>query len=171
MCLTDTPNNKLARTSFTTLLTLSLLEAKYEIGDSLIDTGCTGAYTVINETLILDVCNKLNIEPLPLSKPKPLRGYNGKLSEKPITHFILPGLTVNGHKEGSCPMLIAPLGHHNVILGKPWMNKHGVLLDMIRDKILFVPGRCEYDHNNASNSDDLSFNQPDPPDVRPPSIK
>lgn len=27
------------------------------------------------------------------------------------------------------------------------MNKHGVLLDMLRDKLLFVPGRCEHDGN------------------------
>ena len=158
MCLTDTPNNELARTSFIILLTLSLLEAKYEISDSLINIGYTGVYTVINETLIPGVYNKLKIKPLPLSKPKPLRSYNGKLLEKPITHFILPGLTINGYKEGLYPMLIAPLGHYNIILGKLWINRYGVLLDIMRDKILFVLGRCEHDYNNASNSNDLSFN-------------
>ena len=171
MCLTDTPNNKLARSSFTILLTLLLLKAKYEIGDSLINTGYTGAYTVINDTLIPEVYSKLNIEPLPFSKPKPLRSYNGKLLEKLITYFLLPSLTINGYKEGLYPVLIAPLGHHSVILKKPWMNKYRVLLDMIRDRILFVPGRCEHDYNIASTSNDLSFKQPDPLHIRPPSIE
>ena len=157
MCLTDTLNNKLARSSFTILLTLSSPESKCGVDDGLIDTGYTGAYTIINKTLILDVCSKLNIKPLPLSKPKPLRNYDGKLLKKLITHFILPSLTINGHKERLYPILITPLGHHSVILGKPWMNKYGVLLDIIRDKILFVSGRCEYDYNKASSSNDLSF--------------
>ena len=54
-------------------------------------------------------------------------------------------------------MLIAPLGTHDIILGKPWMNKHEVLLDMLKDKILFVPGRCSHDGSKASSPEDLAF--------------
>ena len=44
-------------------------------------------------------------------------------------------------------MLITDLGNQHIILGKPWMNKHKVLLDMADDRIVFVPGRC--DHTGA----------------------
>ncbi len=34
-------------------------------------------------------------------------------------------------------MLIADIGHHEAILGKPWMNKNGILLNMRNDVIVF----------------------------------
>ncbi len=34
-------------------------------------------------------------------------------------------------------MLIADIDHHEAILGKPWMNKNGILLDMRNDVIVF----------------------------------
>lgn len=160
MCLADTPNDPLARRPFNTEAILSSQDREYPVDNSLVDCGCTGAYTVINEAIVPKVCAQLQIEPLPLSVPKPLRGYDGKLSEKPITHCLLPNMSVGGHKEGTCPMLIAPLGNHDVILGKPWMNKHGVLLDMLRDKVLFVPGRCNHDGDKVSPREDLTFLTP-----------
>ena len=160
MCLAETPKDPLARRAFRATSTLASGKRRHVLEDSLVDCGCTGAHTVINEAIIPEICEKLGIEPLPLSTPKPLRGYDGKLSEKPITHFILPALIVNGHRESTCPMLIAPL-QHDMILGKPWMNKHGVLLDMLKDKLLFVPGRCHHDGNAVSDSHELRFVSPE----------
>ena len=37
------------------------------------------------------------------------------------------------------------------------MNKHEVILDMRKDKILFVFERCEHDDNKVSSSKNLSF--------------
>ena len=31
-----------------------------------------------------------------------------------------------------------------MILGRPWMKKHGILLDMINDSITFSPGYCTH---------------------------
>ncbi len=61
------------------------------------------------------------------------------------------------------------------------MNKHGVLLDMLQDKILFVPGRCDHDGNAASAAKNFNFlppkapmgtavDQSDPEDNPPPRI-
>ena len=161
MCLAETPKDPLARRVFVTTSTLASGKRKHILEDSLVDCGCTGVYTVINEALIPQICESLEIEPLPLSTPKLLRGYDGRLSKKPITHFILPALIVNGHRESICPMLIAPL-QHDMILGKPWMNKHGVVLDMLRDKLLFVPGRCKHNGNVVSDDKDLQFVTPPP---------
>ncbi len=153
MCLVDTPNDPLARRPFRTSITLFAAGKTHVLSDSLADSGCSGANAVINNALVPMICEKLQIEPVPLPKPKPLRGYDGKLSPNPITHCILPGIDIDGHRESTCPILIAPIAH-DMILGKPWMNKHGVVLDMMVDKILFVPGRCKHDGNAAS---DLSY--------------
>jgi hypothetical protein len=40
--------------------------------------------------------------------------------------------------------LIIRLGQHPIILGKTWLNTHGVLLDMLHDKLSFRPDRCDY---------------------------
>ena len=37
------------------------------------------------------------------------------------------------------------------------MNKHEVLLNMIKNKILFISRRCEYDYNTTFSYSDLSF--------------
>lgn len=102
----------------------------------LVDTGATG-YAFVDRRLAKEICQTLAIEPVQLSKPKLVRGYDGQLCKKPITHAIYPNLILPGHKEPTAPMLIADLGQHAAILGKPWMNRFGVLLDMSNDSILF----------------------------------
>jgi len=102
----------------------------------LVDSG-SAAYTLIHTKLADKVCKELGLQPIPLSKEKLIRGYDGKLSKKAITHKILPNLTIGNYKEPTVPMLIADLGHHEVILGKPWINKNGILLDMRHDTIVF----------------------------------
>ena len=89
------------------------------------------------------VCNVLKIFFLLLAKPKPLKSFNGKPA-RPITHAIYPTLTVQGHSELLAPMLVTSLGQHPIILGKPWMRKHGVILDMSCDKLTFWPGHCQH---------------------------
>ena len=103
------------------------------------------------------VCEELQLKPISLFVFKLLRGYDGKLFKKSITHCILLTLNVNKHKKETCPMLIAKLDKHQVILGKPWINKHNCLLDMIMNKILFVSERYHYDNNNTSFSKELTF--------------
>ena len=113
---------------------------------SLLDTGATGV-AFIDKAMARHVCNMLKISFLPLAKPKPLKGFDGKPA-RPITHTIYPTLTVQGHFELLAPMLVTSLGQHPIILGKPWMRKHGVILDMSCDKLTFWPGHCQ--HSGAS---------------------
>lgn len=97
--------------------------------------------------MVLKLCDLFGIEPIPLSKPKPVKRYDGKIADKRITHMLLPRFTIQGHQESTCPMLITKLGQHKVILGTPWMKKHGVFLDMVNDKLIFMPNHC--DHQGA----------------------
>ena len=137
MCLADTPNDELARRPFRISGILSSQGRRTSLANGLVDSGCSGAHTVINESLVPRVCEELGLEPYPLPKSKPLRGFNNKLAKKPITHCLLPTLIIQNHSEFIYSMLIASLGQYNFILKKPWMNKYRVLLDLLRDKLLF----------------------------------
>ncbi|SLM39138.1 hypothetical protein LPUS_09608 [Lasallia pustulata] len=110
---------------------------------ALVNTGATG-YAFINKTTAHIICKNLGISPIPLSRPKPVKGFDGHLAKLPITHAIYPGLTVQDHSELTAPMLITPLGQHPINLRKPWLNRHGVVLDMKSDNLTFVPGRCSH---------------------------
>ena len=122
---------------------------------SLLDTGATRV-AFIDETMARHVCNMLKISFLPLAKPKPLKGFDGKPA-RPITHAIYPTLTVQGHSELLAPMLITSLGQHPIILGKPWMQKHGVILDMSCDKLTFWPGYCQHSRAGRKPKDESSI--------------
>ena len=88
---------------------------------ALIDTGATG-YTFIDETTTHFICENLGINPVPLLRPKPIKGFDGHLAKRAITHAIYPDLTVHDYCELTAPMLITPLGQQPIILGKPWLN-------------------------------------------------
>ena len=90
------------------------------------------------------VCDELHIEPVRLSKPKALRGFNGKPAPN-VTHAIYPTMTILDHKETTTPILITKLGQHQIILRKPWMKKHGAMLDMRNDQLTFWPEHYYHD--------------------------
>jgi len=71
-----------------------------------------------------------------LIKPKPLKGFNGKKA-RAITQVIFLNLSFQNHTETLYCLYITDLGEYPIILGKPWMNKHGVILDMATDSIRF----------------------------------
>ena len=122
---------------------------------SLLDTSATGV-AFINEAMARHVCEVLKISILLLSKPKPLKRFNGKPACL-ITHAIYLTLIVQGHSELLAPMLVTLLGQHLIILGKPWMQKHGVILDMSCDKLIFWPGHCQHSGASRKLKDELSI--------------
>ena len=110
--------------------------------DAFLDTGATG-HVFIDESMVRTICEQLQIEPQKLTKPKPVRGFDGRQAPN-ITHAIYPTMTMQDHRENLLPLLITELGQHGMILGKPWMRKHGLLLYMKDDKIMFWPGHCTH---------------------------
>ena len=36
------------------------------------------------------------------------------------------------------------MGNHPIILGRPWMKKHEVIIDMTNNSLVFWPGHCIY---------------------------
>ena len=84
------------------------------------------------------ICYILEIQLQCLTKPKPIQKYDGRAA-KSNNPAIYPTLFVAKHTEGLIPLLIIILGQHLIILGRLWMKKHGILLDMIYDSITFLP--------------------------------
>jgi hypothetical protein len=111
----------------------------------LIDTGATGGNFVDKQTAQL-ICEREGIEALPLSQPKAVKGYNGQPGPS-ITHAIFPRLCVKDHTEDLCPFLITQLGNRPLILGKAWMKKHGAVLDLSTESLMFYKDFC--DHKGA----------------------
>jgi len=103
---------------------------------SLIDSDSV-IYMIIHSNLVNEVCKKLKIQPISLTKEKLIRDYDEKISKKIITHKILLNLIIESHKKLIVSMLITDIDHHKVILSKLWMNKNEILLNMQNDIIVF----------------------------------
>ena len=109
---------------------------------SLLDTGATGII-FIDLAIAHHVYDVLQISFIQLAKPKLIKRFDSKPAPL-ITHAIYPTLTVQGHTELLAFFLVMKLGQHPLILGKPWMQKYGVTLDMSCDKFAFWPRHCQY---------------------------
>ena len=109
---------------------------------SLLDTEAIDI-TFINLAMARHVYDVLKISFIQLAKPKSIRGFNGK-SAPPITYAIYPTVMVQSHTKLLASFLITKLGQHPLILGKLWMQKHGVILDMSYDKLAFWPEHCQH---------------------------
>jgi transposase InsO family protein len=128
--------------------------------NGLLDTGATGG-SYISEDCAQLVCDQNGIAPIYLSRPKPVIGYNGKPG-KPITQAIYPKLDIQGHIDNV--LLYITQLHRPVILGKSWMAKHGVVLDLTDDSIQFKEGVCQHSQRKQKPEPDDSavlLNQPE----------
>ena len=113
---TSSSNDLFAPKPLTTECVLSSNEISYSL-KSLIDTEAAD-YSFIDELTAQNVCDHLQIEPLPLTKFKPIREFDNHYAKKLITHAIYPNLTVQDHMKRSVPMLITRLDQHQMILEK-----------------------------------------------------
>lgn len=109
---------------------------------ALIDTGATG-YAFVDFSFARVLCDALAIEPSPLAKPKSVKAFNGKPAER-ITHGVYPSLDIAGHRESTAPLMITHLGNHQMILGLPWLERHGVIADFQARTLMFKPGVCTH---------------------------
>ena len=75
---------------------------------ALLDIGAT-EYFFVDPTIARRVCDKLGIEPIWLSKPKAIQGFDGKQAPS-VIYAIYPTMTVQDHRETTIPILIKKLG-------------------------------------------------------------
>lgn len=87
------------------------------LSSSLLDTGCTGN-SFIHQRLIRGLCQKYDVAPFKLTRPKPLVGFDGRES-RPVREAIVLPLQIRDHLQQSAVLYIADIGHHDLIIGKP----------------------------------------------------
>ena len=93
------------------LVTSCMLENNGEIKTTaLLDTGATG-YSFVDPVMARRVCGDLAIELIRLSKPKAIRGFDGKQASS-VTHAIYSTMTIQDHTKTTTPMLITKLGQY-----------------------------------------------------------
>ncbi len=102
---------------FTVDVTLSSLGKIFRF-PALIDTEVTDM-TFIDESLMSELCERFDIQPIPLSKPKSIRSYDETSGRKPITHALYTSIMIQEHKDEMMSLLITRLGQHKIIIGNP----------------------------------------------------
>ena len=117
---------------------------------ALIDTD-SSVNVLIDTHTAHQICEREGIEPLPLSRPKMTQDWNGNQTET-IARAIYARLSINGHYEDLCPLAIASLGRHQVIIGRGWLKRHGALIDTARDELIFRSGHCQHPGATAEPS-------------------
>jgi len=113
---TSSSDDFFAPKPLTTECVLSSNEISYSL-KSLIDTEAAD-YSFIDELTAQNVCDHLQIESLPLTKFKSIRGFDDHYAKKFIIHAIYSNLTVQDHMKRFVSMLITRLDQHQMILEK-----------------------------------------------------
>ena len=121
----------------------TLVFDKYEHNlQALVNTDVT-EYAFIDEKIAQLICETLQITSVMLSRSKLVNEFDDR-ETKFITHVIYSTLIVQNHSEITTLMFIIKIEAHPLILNKPWMNAHEVILNMKNDKIIFKFDRCSH---------------------------
>jgi len=103
------------------------------------DTGANG-FLFIDITLAIKLAKFFNIQIILLGTQCTVKGYNGK-NIILIIHTMVLTLNIDGRRQTRLPVLIVSLGQHNMILGRMWFAKYGVMPDY-RQQCLVWPNKC-----------------------------
>lgn len=133
-------NNLFIETAF---ITPCILGNNNEIKLTILLNISTIGILFINYSMTHCVCKKLYISLIKLLKPKPITKFDGKVAPN-ITYVIYFTFSVQNHKDTVASFLITKLSQHSIIFKTLWMEKHGVILDISYDKLIFCPGHCTY---------------------------
>lgn len=116
-----------------------LVQVKFgdKTADALVDSGCS-IIGVIDYRLL----KHIDAEPLALAHPRPIRDFKGRSAPPIVKKVVLP-MQVNNHWEPMAVFYITDLGSPTIILGRPWLRRHGVKVDFANSQISF--GKCDHD--------------------------
>jgi transposase InsO family protein len=101
---------------------------------SLIDTGANG-FIFISEKFAWLLFEKLGwkIEKLPFPS-LPIKGYDGKRGPS-ITSFLRTHLILDGRRIYNVPFLVLPLGNHDIIIGKTFLEYFNISPNIAQRKL------------------------------------
>jgi len=123
---------------------------------ALVDTGAN-AYALINQKHTRSLTKVLRMPVHKLTKPIPLRGFDGQPSEA-IRQVLEVDLDLYQHTQTRQYLLAAKLGSHDIILGRKWLAAHDVLPDCRRSQ-LYWPGEHQADQWDSDRRDRLLENR------------
>ena len=103
---------------------------------SLIDSGANG-FAFMNASFAIEATKFLNVKPVQLKRPIPVKGFDGERGNT-ITHILILHLTIDGRRQEDIPFCLLDLGNHDVILGLKWMAYFDIWLNP-RDRRLVWP--------------------------------
>jgi len=99
---------------------------------AMIDTGTTG-FAVIDENFV----HQHKFPHYRLNPPRDLEVIDGRpIESSQITHLTKISCQIQDHTE-TLPAFITKLGHFSLILGIPWLRRHAVVTDFVRNSVRF----------------------------------
>ena len=116
--------------------------------NGLIDTGALG-YAFIDIHLAQQLMELFNIATVPLSKPKPIRAYDG-VYRPPITDKLYLTLTIRKKTVCSAPFLITTLRAYSIIIGYPWMKAVTAFIDCAAGRVRYLPDRYTWPKDSST---------------------
>lgn len=131
---------------------------------SFLDSGAT-----YDAFLDLDFARAKHFPLLPLNSPINLVIADGRTSSAgPITHYTDLRLSIRGHTE-TLRFYVTKLGRFQIILGKPWLNKHNPNVDWPNDRLAFNSSHCRKNCLPPSTHQELVQGVTPPSPPKPPT--
>lgn len=104
---------------------------------ALIDCGATG-FSFVDE----EFARQHNLPLVPLKEARSLEVIDGRpISSGDITHICKVPFMIDNHFE-HLPMFVTALGHYPLVLGIPWLRRHGPSIDFEANTLTFNSPRC-----------------------------
>ncbi|KAK4096564.1 hypothetical protein N658DRAFT_393552, partial [Parathielavia hyrcaniae] len=107
---------------------------------ALVDTGADG-YLFIDRKASRRIAEKLQLKRQATERKIPVTNFEGK-EGRAIDTALAADLWTDGNVERKAPLLEIELGHgHEAILGRMWMERHEILIDVRHRRLVWPPDR------------------------------
>ncbi len=94
--------------------------------------------TFIDESLMLKLCERFDIQSISLSKSKLIQLYDETSDQKSITHTLYILIMIQEHKNEMMFLLITRLEQHKIIIENLWLKRNQILIDSANDRLIFL---------------------------------
>ena len=96
------------------------------------------------------LCEQQEVEMVKLARPSGCTTFEGKQT-RPITHALYLPMSLGDHHVELNAFYVLSRSKYPVIIGKRWMENHGVLLDVEKGEVHFKKDCCKDDNVKQRN--------------------